>query len=320
MEIELKRSNFVYIAGKCSVTVDGDCNLKVGGNLNIGADGDVRIKGKNVLIESTSTTDLKIGGEARITSGGKLNLKGSTAVLQGAVIDLPAAQINMQSGSAESASGTGLTGGGTAPTETEAAAANAATQQSANTAAAAAAANTAAKSDDLQEVTVTGKKVGAENKSTFAKIVNGISTTVNSIVKTIGKVADSIIKDFGGTSLGASLEKITAFAENVNDNKGVILGLKSDQKNDLLSKIGKVASGAADRNIEFNLDSDITKAIEKVNKVSNVVQKVSKHLYPKSETTLEEVKVTGKKVGAKADDLQEVKVTSKRTTSNTSGG
>ena len=296
-------SNFVYIAGKCSVTVDGDCNLKVGGNLNIGADGDVRIKGKNVLIESTSTTDLKIGGEARITSGGKLNLKGSTAVLQGAVIDLPAAQINMQSGSAESASGTGLTGGGTAPTETEAAAANAATQQSANTAAAAAAANTAAKSDGLEEVTVTGKKVGAENKSTFAKIVNGISTTVNSIVKTIGKVADSIIKDFGGTSLGASLEKITAFAENVNDNKGVILGLKSDQKNDLLSKIGKVASGAADRNIEFNLDSDITKAIEKVNKVSNVVQKVSKHLYPKSETTLEEVKVTGK-----------------RTTSNTSGG
>ena len=279
-------SNFVYIAGKCSVTVDGDCNLKVGGNLNIGADGDVRIKGKNVLIESTSTTDFKIGGEARITSGGKLNLKGSTAVLQGAVIDLPAAQINMQSGSAESASGTGLTGGGTAPTETEAAAANAATQQSANTAAAAAAANTAAKSDGLEEVTVTGKKVGAETKSTFAKVVDGISTTVNSIVKTIGKVADSIIKDFSaGTSLGASLEKITAFAENVNDNKGVILGLKSDQKNDLLGKIGKVASGAADRNIEFNLDSDITKAIEKANKVSNVVQKVSKHLYPKSETT-----------------------------------
>ena len=103
--------------------------------------------------------------------------------------------------------------------------------------------------------------------------------------------------------MGASLEKITAFAENVNDNKGVILGLKSDQKNDLLSKIGKVASGAADRNIEFNLDSDITKAIEKASKVSNSVQKVSKHLYPKSETTLEEVKVTGK-----------------RTTSNTSGG
>ena len=53
----------------------------------------------------------------------------------------------------------------------------------------------------------------------------------------------------------------------------------------MLGKIGKVASGAADRNIEFNLDSDITKAIEKANKVSNVVQKVSKHLYPKSETT-----------------------------------
>ena len=319
-------SNFVYIAGKCSVTVDGDCNLKVGGNLNIGADGDVRIKGKNVLIESTSTTDFKIGGEARITSGGKLNLKGSTAVLQGAVIDLPAAQINMQSGSAESASGTGLTGGGTAPTETEAAAANAATQQSANTAAAAAAANTAAtataantaaKSDGLEEVTVTGKKVGAETKSTFAKVVNGISTTVNSIVKTIGKVADSIIKDFNTGSLGASITKIAAFAENVNDNKGVILGLKSDQKNDLLSKIGKVASGAADRNIEFNLDSDITNAIQKVSKVSNIVQKVSKHLYPKSETTLEEVKVTGKRT---TPQLEEVKVTGKRTTPNTSGG
>ena len=150
---------------------------------------------------------------------------------------------------------------------------------------------------------MTGKKVGAETKSTFAKVVDGISTTVNSIVKTIGKVADSIIKDFNTGSLGASITKIAAFAENVNDNKGVILGLKSDLKNDLLGKIGKVASGAADRNIEFNLDSDITNAIQKVNKASNIVQKVSKHLYPKSETTLEEVKVTGK-----------------RTTPNTSGG
>ena len=80
--------------------------------------------------------------------------------------------------------------------------------------------------------------------------------------------------------------KIDTFANSVDDNKGLILGLKSDLKNGLLNKIDQVATGAADRNIDFSVDSSITNEINKLKTGSaNTVQVViGKHIYPKTET------------------------------------
>lgn len=265
-------ADYVFVAGKCSVTVDGDCNLKVGGNLNIGAGGDVRIKGKKVYIESTSTTDFKIGGEGKITSGGKLNLKGSTAALQGAVIDLPAAQINMQSGSAASASGTGLTGGGQTPTETEVAAANEATQESANTFAATQSATTQT-GQEIVSTDVTGSAVG--------KVVGGITSTIDNAFSKITSAADSVLKDFAGqTPLGELSAKVSSFENLANENKGSILSLRTDLQNTVKGKIGEIATQSAEKNIEFNVDSELlpTAITKTVNRV------FGKRIYPSTET------------------------------------
>jgi hypothetical protein len=277
-------SDYVFVSGKCSVTVDGDCNLKVGGNLNIGAGGDVRIKGKKVFIESTSTTDFKIGGEAKITSGGKLNLKGSTAALQGAVIDLPAAQINMQSGSAASASGTGLTGGGQAPTETEVAAANEATQESANIVAATSAANAVAPvtSTTISSTSAEGiAGIGSATGSTVGKVVGGLTSTVDNSFAKISGAADGVLKDFASqTPIGELSAKVSAFEGLTNENKGSILSLRTDLQNTLKNKIGEIATKSAENNIEFNVDSDLLPP----SAAKTVTRVIGKHVYPSTET------------------------------------
>ena len=99
----------------------------------------------------------------------------------------------------------------------------------------------------------------------FEALVDGISSTVSGVVSAIGGAADSIIKDFAGsTTLGELTSKIDTFAGSVNDSKGLILGLKTDLKNGLLNKIDQVATGAIERNIDFNVDSSITDAINQV--------------------------------------------------------
>jgi len=311
--------DFIYVKGKAVITVDGNFNLKTStinieaSEINMSSDGAVKIKGSSVKIESTGGMDFKAGGAGKFTSGGKLSLKGATAALAGATVDIPAAKIGLQSGSAASASGTGLKGGGTAPSaeEQEEAAntASAASTTSANTAASANSVGTSAsvssaaagvdpkKNPDnaLEEVKVTGKKVdvtATANKTLFGKIVDGISSTVSGVVSAIGGAADSIIKDFAGsTTLGELTSKIDTFAGSVNDSKGLILGLKTDLKNGLLNKIDQVATGAIERNIDFNVDSSITDAINQVKYagLAAIDVKIGKHIYPKTETvTIEE--------------------------------
>lgn len=307
--------DFIYVKGKAVITVDGNFNLKTStinieaSEINMASDGAVKIKGSSVKIESTGGMDLKAGGVGNFTSGGKLSLKGATAALAGATVDIPAAKIGLQSGSAASASGTGLKGGGTAPSAEEnqetanvtAAAANtsANTAASANSVGTSASASSAAAGVDpsknpdnkLEEVKVTGKKIDTNtaSKTTFGKIVDGISSTVSGVVKAIGGAADSIIKDFASSSsIGELSVKIETFAGSVNDSKGLILGLKTDLKNGLLDKIDQVATGAIERNMDFNVDSSITNAINEVKYagLAAIDVKLGKHIYPKTETVI----------------------------------
>lgn len=290
-------SDYVYVAGKCSVTIDGDCNLQVGGNMNIAATGDIRMKGKAIFIESTSTTDIKIGEEGRITSSKKLNLKGATATLQGATIDLPAAQINMQSGSADSASGTGLTGGGQTPTETEAAAATAATQTSAATTANAtsstsntAASSTSASSSNTAAAgksTAGGGSLGGSAGSALGKVVSGVTSSISGVVGDLKGMLDSTIKDLSSAlPLGEITAKVANIESAINDVRGDVLSLTGSSKTEVFGKIDQVAKGAEEKGIEFNVDNDIQKEINKVkNKgLAEITTMIGKQIYPKTET------------------------------------
>jgi hypothetical protein len=289
--------DFIYIKGKAAITVDGNFNLKTStinieaAAINMAADGAIRIKGSSVNIEATGAMNLKAGSVGNFTSGAKLSLKGATAALAGATVDIPAAKIGLQSGSATSASGAGITGGGTSPSSEEVADTSNESATAAATVAGANSVSTAASASEigLEEVTVTGTRIDASNnatKSTFGKVVGGISSTVGSVVSTIGGAADSIIKDFvGNTPVGELTSKIENFSASVDDNKGLILGLKSDQKNTLLNKIDQVAQGAADRNIDFPLDSSIENAIKQVTTgLTSTTNVIAKHVYPKTET------------------------------------
>jgi hypothetical protein len=279
-------SDYVYISGKCSVTVGGDCNLKVGGNMNIevagginmAAGGDIRMKGKKVMIESSSDFDAKIGGAGKITSKNKLNLKGATAALQGATIDLPAAQINMQSGSAESASGTGLTGGGSAPSADEA---NTAATETANTAA-----NTdkTAATTSANVVTSTTVTTG----SSVGKDIAGGTSTVSNVFSGLSAAADGVIQNLASNlPIGELTNKVQNFESDVNSNRGSILSLKTDLKNTLFAKIDAVALGASAKNIPFTVDSEIQSAITKVvNPVAQYTTQLGKHIYAKTESVL----------------------------------
>ena len=275
-------SDYVYINGKCSVTVGGDCNLKVGGNMNVevagginmSAGGDIRMKGKKVFVESTSDLNIKSGGVGNMTSAKKLSLKGQNAALQGAIIDLPAAQINMQSGSATSASGAGLSGGGVVPNVEDL---TAATEAAANTAVAAAA------SDGLEEVTITAQRVAETTAgSTIGKALGGgLTATISNVFSKVTAAADKVLQDFAGkTPLGEIQQKLSDLETTANQTKGQILSLKDNLKATVTNKLGEVSDKAIAKNLEFNIDPELLpqKAVDAVKTV------IGKHIYPLTET------------------------------------
>jgi hypothetical protein len=282
-------SDYVFINGKCSVTVGGDCNLKVGGNMNVevagginmSAGGDIRMKGKKVFVESTSDLNIKSGGVGNMTSAKKLSLKGQNAALQGAIIDLPAAQINMQSGSATSASGAGLTGGGVIGNSEDVADAALANQDIANTVAAAAATDAAAAAA-LEEVTVTGKRAAESTLgSSIGKAFSGLTSTVSNVFTKVTSAADNVLKDFAGkTPLGEIQQKLTNLENMANQTKGEILSLKDNLKNTVTNKLGEVSDKAIERNLEFNVDPELLPQ-KAVNTIKTVI---GKHIYPLTET------------------------------------
>lgn len=286
--------DFIYVKGKAVITVDGDFNLKTStinieaAAINMASSGDIKIKGKDVKIESTGSLDMKIGGVGKITSGGKLNLKGATAALAGATVDIPAGKIGLQSGSADSASGAGISGGGTsaAGESTEAATANGSSASS----------NTAAGGDGLQEVTVTGKKTAITEPSKLGKLVGGLSSTVSSVFSAVTSAADGLLKDFAqNLPIGQLTAGTNSFQDLVNTNRGDILSLKDTLKTVALDKIDQVAQKALGKSIPFSVDSDIQSAIDVTKGAVTTIKTVlAKHTYPKTET-LEEVVITSTK-------------------------
>jgi hypothetical protein len=112
-------------------------------------------------------------------------------------------------------------------------------------------------------------------------------------------MADKVISGFvDKLPLGELTQKVADFEVSINEKKGDILSLRNDLKDNLIGKIDTVATKAAEKNIEFNVDPDLKAA----SKVKEVVTSIGKRIFPKTET------------------LQEVQITSQRTTSNTSGG
>jgi hypothetical protein len=278
-------SDYIYIKGKASITVDGDFNMKTSTinieakAINMAADGDVRIKGRSVKIESTGGMDLKAGGSGNFTSGGKLSLKGATAALAGATVDIPAGKIGLQSGSASSASGTGLKGGGSTPSAEE-------MSEAANSAANVASGGVA--SESLDEVAITSKKIPVPDGSKIGKVLEGVTSTVSNVFTEVKNTAEGLLKDFAANiPLGELADKTFSFEGMINDSKGSILGLKDDLKNTLLNKIDQVATEAINRNIDFNPDSDIQNAIAST-AVRAVENKLAKRVYPKTESYKEE--------------------------------
>jgi len=307
--------DFIYVKGKAVITVEGNFNLKTAtvnieaAAINMAADGAIKIKGSSVNIESTGSMDLKAGGAGKFTAGGRLDLKGATAGLGGATVDIPAAKVNLQSGSVGSASGAGITGGGTQAAAGEAAA-NSAAQSAATQAAATAAgsnavstlgstftaaanAATGAVSSAVSAVTsavgaaTSGGALGGTLGSALGKTVSGLTSSISGVVGDLKGTLDSTIKDLASPlPIGEIAAKVAGAESSINNSRGDILSLVGASKSEILGKIDTIAQGAFSKNIDFNVDSDIQKEIDKTknNGLVQIVTVTAKKLYPKTET------------------------------------
>lgn len=309
-------ADYVYIDGRCSVTVGGDCNLKVGGNmnaqigggLNISAGGDVRIKGKGLYFESVDQLNLKAGSSLNAQSSSKASIKGSSVAVSGSSLDVDAT-LNVKSGTnlkatgsdsrgdshnlsvtgsgasgASSATGAGLAGGGAAPTSEEAALANQSNSLSAALNSASALENIGAVAEQVLSGVV--PSIGG---IVVGKDLAGITASIGNLYPTLVAMADNAISGFIANSpIGELTQKVLDFEATVNEKKGEILSLRSDLQNKVLGKIDEVATRAIDKNIDFNIDTQLVDAIDKsLNKIPNVVTKIGKQIYPKTETIQE---------------------------------
>lgn len=288
--------DFIYIKGKAAITVDGNFNLRTStinieaSAINMAADGDIKIKGKSVKIEATGSMDLKAGSGGKFTAGGRLDLKGATAGLGGATVDIPASKVNLQSGSVSAASGTGLKGGGSTPSAEETSeAAN--TSTAANTATEQAGANSVSSSANTNAPSTTTTANTATPANTagtaVAKASGGVTSTVSDAFKVVGDALNGAITDLTSKlGVGELGDKISGVENLVNNSKGDILSLKTDLKNQILTKIDTVDKLAANANVDFNPDPALT---DEINKLKNggpktVTTVVGKLLYPKTVT------------------------------------
>lgn len=107
--------DYVFIKGKCNITVGGDANIIVNGKtlletneMDLSVKKDFRLKAANIKIEADKSIDVYSGTKINQQSN-QINIKGTTKVGIGtAKLDVPAAVINLQSGSASDASKSGL--------------------------------------------------------------------------------------------------------------------------------------------------------------------------------------------------------------------
>jgi hypothetical protein len=275
-------------------------NIEVAGQINMAAGDDIRIKGKNVMIESTGAFDVKSGAVMNINAFDKLSLKGANTALQGEIVDIPAARINMQSGSAADATPTGLAGGQASPSS---AAANIASNTAANTASAGGTGITGAIDTALTTTSKITSVVGAATNtvagalsnvtsaisgSALGKAVGGLTSSVSGIVGDLGRTLDSTIGALQSVTLplGEITARVTQTENLVNGLRGDILSLTGTERNTTLGKIDTVSTLASSKNIDFNIDQDITTAINVVKNVGVAAFETvtGKRLYPKTES------------------------------------
>lgn len=77
-----ERDGYVYIGGKCNVTVEGNCNIYVKNNVNLQVDG-------NLTADVHRTVTFNVAKDFHVTAGGVINLKakGNVNVESGATIN-----------------------------------------------------------------------------------------------------------------------------------------------------------------------------------------------------------------------------------------
>lgn len=107
--------DYVFIKGRCNITVGGDANIIVNGKtlletneMDINVKNDFNLKAANIKLEADNGVDIYSTTKLNMQSG-TINIKGAAKVGIGATtIDVPAATINFQSGSVGSAAKSGL--------------------------------------------------------------------------------------------------------------------------------------------------------------------------------------------------------------------
>lgn len=170
--------NNVYIGGKCNITIDGDCDMKVGGkftleaaSINFVSAGKVNMKGNKINSESAGATNIKAGGDLNVGSDSSLSLSSAVSTsLSGATVDVPAALLNLQSGTPGTAEKTSL--------------------------------------DTLEPAAVTAKKIGTDTSfigklknfcdkvgKAAARVSDEVNTATAKISSTVSKIQDTVSKE-----------------------------------------------------------------------------------------------------------------------------
>lgn len=115
----LERNGHVYIKGTMDVTIDGDHNVKVNNAMNLEVVGNVNMKVTgNMNVDVAGTYNLKASGINLETHTGPMNIKSANSVnvqssaaqsfKAGATFNVDAVRVDMNSGTAGDASGSGL--------------------------------------------------------------------------------------------------------------------------------------------------------------------------------------------------------------------
>jgi GH24 family phage-related lysozyme (muramidase) len=115
----LERNGHVYIKGTMDVTIDGDHNVKVNNAMNLEVVGNVNMKVTgNMNVDVAGTYNLKASGINLETHTGPMNIKSANSInvqsaaaqsfKAGATFNVDAVRVDMNSGTAGDASGSGL--------------------------------------------------------------------------------------------------------------------------------------------------------------------------------------------------------------------
>lgn len=85
----IERNGYVYVGGKCNITIDGSANIKVGANADIEVDGNVTaLVGNDLTVQVSGgaslavneNLDVKVKGDINMQAGGSINLKAEADV------------------------------------------------------------------------------------------------------------------------------------------------------------------------------------------------------------------------------------------------